>query len=108
MLKILLINSIVIFLGAYLLEGVKVKSFLTAVGVAILLAILNTLVKPFILILTLPLTILTLGLFILVINAWILMIIDKLIDGFSIKGFWWAVLYSIFISIANAVMLKLF
>lgn len=108
MLKILLINSIVIFLGAYLLEGVKVKSFLTAVGVAILLAILNTLVKPFILILTLPLTIVTLGLFILVINAWILMIIDKLIDGFSIKGFWWAVLYSIFISIANAVMLKLF
>ncbi|TVR19253.1 MAG: phage holin family protein [Balneolaceae bacterium] len=108
MLKILLINSIVIFVGAYLLEGVKVKSFLTAVGVAILLAILNTLIKPLIVVLTLPLTILTLGLFIFVINAWILMIIDKIVEGFTIKGFWWAVLYSIFISVANSIMFKLF
>ncbi len=108
MLKILLVNSIVIFLGAYFLEGIKVKSFLTAVGVALLLAILNTFIKPVILFLTLPLTILTLGLFILVINAWILLIIDKLIDGFTIKSFWWAVIFSIFISITNAVMLRLF
>ncbi len=108
MLKILLINSIVIFIGAYLLDGVKVKSFLTAIGVAILLAVLNTLIKPLIVVLTLPLTILTLGLFILVINAWILMIIDKFVEGFTIKGFWWAVLYSIFISVANSIMLKLF
>lgn len=108
MLKILLINSIVIFIGAYLLEGVKVKSFLTAIGVAILLAVLNTLIKPLIVVLTLPLTILTLGLFIFVINAWILMIIDKIVEGFTIKGFWWAVLYSIFISVANSIMLKLF
>lgn len=108
MLKILLINSIVIFLVAYFLEGVKVKTFLTAIGVAILLALINTFIKPLIVFLTLPLTILTLGLFILVINAWILLIIDKLVEGFSIKGFWWAVLYSIFISIANAIMLRLF
>ncbi len=108
MLKILLINSIVIFAGAYLLEGVNVKNFFTAVGVALLLAILNTFLKPILLFLTLPLTIVTLGLFILVINAWILLIVNKLIDGFTIKGFWWAVLYSIFISIANAVMFKFF
>jgi putative membrane protein len=108
MLKILLINSIIIFFGAYLLDGVKIKSFWTAVGVAILLAIINTFIKPVIVLLTLPLTIFTLGLFILVINAWILMIIDKIVDGFSVKGFWWAVIFSIFISVANAIMLRIF
>lgn len=108
MLKILLINSLVIFLGAALLDGIQVKNFLTAIGVAILLAIINTFIKPVIVFLTLPLTIFTLGLFILVINAWILMIIDKMVEGFSVKTFWWAAGFSIFISIANAIMLRLF
>ena len=108
MLTTLLINSIVIFFGAYLLEGVKIKNFWTAIGVAILLALINTFIKPVILFLTLPLTIITLGLFILVINAWILMIIDKLVEGFKVDGFWWAVLFSIFISIANAILFRIF
>lgn len=108
MLKILLINSIIIFVGAYLLEGVTIKSFWTAVGVAILLGLINMFIKPLIILITLPLTILTLGAFILVINAGILMLIDNLVDGFKIKGFWWAVLFSIFISVANAVMFWIF
>lgn len=108
MLKILLINSIVVFLGAYLLEGVKIKSFWTAIGVAILLGLINMFIKPLILLLTLPLTILTLGLFVLVINAWILMIIDKLIDGLTIKNFWWALIYSIIISVLNSFLLWIF
>lgn len=108
MLKILIINSIVVFIGAYLLEGVKIKSFWTAIGVAIVLGLINMFIKPLIVLLTLPLTILTLGLFVLVINAWILMVIDKLIDGLTIKGFWWAVLYSIIISILNSFMLWIF
>lgn len=104
MLKILLINSIIIFVGAYLLEGVSIKSFWTAIGVAILLGLINMFIKPLIILITLPLTILTLGAFILVINAGILLLIDNLVEGFKIKGFWWAVLFSIFISIANAVL----
>lgn len=108
MLKILLINSIVVFLGAYILDGVKIKSFWTAIGVAILLGLINMFIKPLILLLTLPLTILTLGLFVLVINAWILMIIDKLIDGLTIKNFWWAVIYSIIISVLNSFLLWIF
>ncbi|TVQ66008.1 MAG: phage holin family protein [Balneolaceae bacterium] len=108
MIKILLINSIVIFAGAYLLNGVTVKNFLSAIGVAVVLAIINALLKPLILFLTLPLTILTLGLFVLVINAWMLMLADKVIDGFKIKNFWWAVIFSIFISIANGLMLRIF
>lgn len=108
MLKILLINSIVIFFGAYLLRGVHVSSFWTAIGVAILLGIINTFIKPLIVFLTLPLTILTLGLFILVINAWILMIIDKMMEGFGINNFWWALLFGMFISVANAFLLMIF
>lgn len=105
MLKILIINSIVVFIGAYILDGVKIKSFWTAIGVAILLGLINMFIKPLILLLTLPLTILTLGLFVLVINAWILMIIDKMVDGLTIKSFWWAVLYSAIISVLNSFLL---
>lgn len=108
MLKILIINSIVVFLGAYLLDGVKIKSFWTAIGVAILLGLINMFIKPLILFLTLPLTILTLGLFILVINAWILMMIDKMMDGLIIKNFWWAVIYSIIISVLNSLLFWIF
>lgn len=108
MLKILLVNSIVIFLGAYILEGVKIKNFWTAIGVAILLGLINMFIKPLILVLTLPINILTLGLFTLVINAWILMMIDKLVDGLKIEGFWWAVIYSIIISVLNSLLLWIF
>lgn len=108
MLKILLVNSIVIFFGAYLLRGVYVKNFWTAIGVAILLGLINTFIKPVIVILTLPLTVLTLGLFILVINAWIIMLIDKMMEGFGVNSFGWAVVFSIFISLVNAILLKIF
>lgn len=108
MIKILLINSIVIFIVAYLLEGVKIKSFLTAVGVAILLGLINMFIKPLIILLTIPLTILTLGLFIFVINAWVIMLIDKMVEGFTVRNFWWALLFSILVSIVNSVMLGIF
>ena len=108
MIKTLLVNSIVIFLGSYLLRGVNLKNYWTALGVAIVLSILNLMIRPFIVLLTLPLNILTLGLFTLVINAWILMLADKLIDGFKIDGFWWAVFFGIFISILNSVLFVIF
>jgi len=108
MLKILLINSLVIFFGAYLLEGVSMKNYLTALGVAILLGLVNIFIKPLIIFLTLPLTILTLGLFIWVINAWMLMLIDKLVEGFTIRNFWWALLFGLFISVLNGILFRIF
>lgn len=108
MIKTLLINSIVIFIGSYIVRGVNLKNYWTALGVAIVLSILNLLIRPFIILLTLPLNILTLGLFTLVINAWILMLADKLIDGFSLDGFGWAVLFGLVISILNTLLLVLF
>jgi len=108
MLKILLINSLVIFFGAYLLDGVSVKNYFTALGVAILLGLINIFIKPLIIFLTLPLTILTLGLFIWVINAWMLMLIDKLVEGFTIRNFWWALFFGLFISVLNGILFRIF
>jgi len=85
----------------YLLSGVKIKNFLTALGVAVLLGLVNTFLKPVLVFLTLPLTIVTFGLFILVINALMLMLVDALVDGLKIKHFGWAVLYSLLLSILN-------
>ncbi len=97
----LLINSIGIFIIGYILKGVQIKSFFTAVGVAILLAIVNTLVKPILVFLTLPVTIITFGLFILVINALMLMLVDALIEGMKIKNFGWAFLFSLLLAVLN-------
>ena len=97
----LLVNSVGIFIIGYLLTGVEIKNFLTALGVAILLAIVNTFVKPILVFLTFPITILTFGLFILVINALMLMLVDSVVDGLKIKHFGWALLFSLLLSILN-------
>lgn len=108
MIYTLLINSVAVFITAYILDGVQVKNFLTAIGVAILLAIINAVIRPVIIFLTLPLTILTLGLFIIVINALMLMLVDKLVDGFKIRSFIWAVIFSLVLSIVNGLLLWIF
>lgn len=97
----ILISALVVLLGAYLLPGVGVSSFGTALLVAVVLAILNTLVKPILIILTIPVTVLTLGLFLLVINAAIILLTDALVPGFEVAGFWWALLFSLILSLLS-------
>lgn len=94
----ILITGLVVLLGAYMLPGVVVNSFGTALLVAVVLAILNALVKPILIFLTIPITILTLGLFLLVINALIILFTDALVPGFDVGGFWWALIYSLLLS----------
>ncbi|WP_178987401.1 phage holin family protein [Winogradskyella schleiferi] len=98
----LLLNALAVFILAHLLNSVTVDGYLGAIIVAVVLAILNLLVKPILVILTLPVTIITLGLFLLVINALIILLADKLIDGFGVAGFWTAVLFSILLSILQS------
>lgn len=105
MLYTLFINSIAVFFGAYLLQGIEIKNYLTAIGVALVLAIVNVLIKPFIVVLTIPLTIITLGLFILVINAWMLMLVGKIVEGFKVHSFISALIMGIFLSVVNAILL---
>jgi putative membrane protein len=104
MLTTLLIHTVVIFIGAWLFSGVRVDHIFTALGVAVVLGIINFLVKPIIWVLALPLIILTFGLLIPVLNAWILMLISNVIDGFTIKNFWWAFLFGLFISVMNSLL----
>ena len=87
---------------AYILPGVSVEGFLTAVIVAMVLGLLNYVVKPLLVLLTLPITIFSLGLFLLVINAVIILLAGKIVPGFYVDGFWAAVLFSLILSIANS------
>lgn len=100
----LLLNAVAVIILAKVLNGVHVDSYLTAVIVAVVLSILNLLVKPFLIILTLPITILTLGLFLLVVNALIILLADKLIDGFSVNSIWTAILFSILLSLLQSLL----
>lgn len=100
----LLINALAVFVLAYVLNGVTVDGYVGAIIVAVVLSILNLLVKPILVILTLPITIITLGLFLLVINAIIILLADKLVDGFSVSNFGTAILFSILLSILQWVL----
>ena len=103
----LLINTISIFAVSYILPGISVDSLGTALIVAIVLALLNVTLKPILIILTIPLTIVTFGLFLLVVNVLVLFAGEALIDGFHIAGFWWALLFSLLVSIVNGVLFGL-
>ena len=98
----LLLNGLAVVLSAYLLPGVEVDSYGSALLVALILAIVNVIVKPILVILTIPITILTLGLFLLVINAALILFVDNLVSGFEVNGFWWALLFSLILSIFNS------
>lgn len=104
----LLLNALAVFVLANILNGVDVDGYVGAIIVAAVLSILNILVKPVLVILTLPVTILTLGLFLLVINALIILLADKLIDGFSVDGIWDAILFSILLSLLQSLLQSIF
>ena len=89
-------------LSAYLLPGVHVENYGYALLVALVLAIANVIVKPILIIFTIPLTILTLGLFLLAINAMIILIVDYFVPGFEVDGFWWALAFSLILSVFNS------
>ncbi len=105
-LKILLTAVAVLVIG-YLLPGVNVDDYGTAIWVAFIVGILFSILKPLLVILTLPVTILTLGLFLFVINAALILLANHWIDGFSVSGFWTALLFSILLSFFESVLHKL-
>jgi putative membrane protein len=90
---------IAIIIASYVLKGIHVSDFVSALIAAAVLALLNTFVKPLLVILTIPITLLTLGLFLLVINALIVMMGAKLVPGFTVDSFWWALGFSLLVSL---------
>jgi len=102
----IIISAVVAFALSYILSGVHIQSFTTALVLAIVLGILNLFVKPILIILTLPITIFTFGLFLFVINALIILLAAKFVNGFHVDGFWWALLFSLLLSVLTSFLYK--
>ena len=100
----LLISAALVVLLAKILPGITISNYATALLVALVLALLNTFFKPLLILLTLPVTVLSLGLFLFVINAIMVLLASKLIDGFSISGFWNALLFSLVFSLFQSAL----
>jgi putative membrane protein len=97
----IVLSAVAVIIGAYLIPGVKVDGFGYAIIVAIVISILNALVKPILVILTIPVTFFTLGLFLFVIDAIVILMAGNLISGFHVNGFWPALFFSIIIGIIS-------
>ncbi|MCU7617150.1 phage holin family protein [Chryseobacterium sp. PBS4-4] len=104
----LFITAIVAFLLTKILPGVHFDGFIGAVIFAIVLGILNLILKPILSLFGLPLTIITLGFFALVINAIIILVADYFIDSMEVNGFWWAFIFSILLSIITSLANSMF
>lgn len=104
----LLITGLAVYITAKLLPGIEVNGYWSAIVVAAVVGLLNAVVKPLMLVLTLPVTVVTLGLFIFVIDAIIIMLAGKLLNGFHVNGFWWAMLFSIIVSCVTQLIYKIF
>lgn len=106
LLRILITAGLVMVLS-YVMRGVIVDNFITALIVAIVLGLLNVFIKPIIVIFTLPVTVFTLGLFLLVINALMILLCTEIVGGFTVDSFWTALLFSIILSLSQSVLFRL-
>lgn len=96
-----LVSAVAILVASYVLPGVHVDGFFAALVLVVVLGLINAVLKPLLIILTLPVNIVTLGLFTLVINGLLVLLATKIVPGFYVRGFWWAVLFSIVLSLVN-------
>jgi putative membrane protein len=99
----LVITALALLLVAHLVPGIEVENFYIALIAALILGLLNLIVKPLLVILTLPITILTLGLFMFVINALLFLFAASFLDGFTVSGFIPALIGSILVSLSSAI-----
>ncbi|AUT45110.1 phage holin family protein [Achromobacter sp. Marseille-Q0513] len=107
MILVWILNAVALLAVAYLLPGITVASFGSALIAALVLGLVNMLVKPVLVLLTLPITIVTLGLFLIVINALLFWFVGSVLKGFQVNGFWWAVGGAILYSIISGLLTKL-
>lgn len=103
----ILLTALAVLLLANFLPGIHVVDYTSAIFVAIVLGLLRVTVKPLLILFTLPVTVVTLGLFLLAINAFIIMMAGSFLDGFSVDGFWWALLFSILLSFLQSIFFSL-
>jgi len=97
-------TAVAVLFAAYILKGVHVDSTLTALIVAVVLGLLNSFIKPILIILTIPITIVTLGLFLLVINIIIVKWVAVLVPGFTVDGWFSALIFSLVVSFVSSII----
>jgi putative membrane protein len=107
LLLVWILNAVTLLIVAYVLPGIVVSSFWAAMLAAAVLGLINMLVKPIFILLTLPITIVTLGLFLLVINALMFWLAGSILKGFQVNGFWWAVGGALFYSVISGFLTSL-
>ncbi|WP_127131576.1 phage holin family protein [Pseudoflavitalea rhizosphaerae] len=100
------VTSVIAFGLSYILSGVHIDTFWTAIIFAVVLAIFNAILKPILILLTFPITLVTFGLFLFVINACIILLAEKVVPGFVVDGFWWALLFSLLLSIVSSMLYR--
>ncbi len=99
-----LLTTAAILLASYLLPGVHVTGIKAAIVLAVVLGIINTFIRPVLSILTFPLTILTLGLFSLIINAALILLAARIVPGFSVDGFLWALVFGVVLAVVHFII----
>ena len=104
LLLVWILNAVALLAVAYILPGIAVASFGSALLAALVLGLLNTLVKPVLVLLTLPITVVTLGLFLVVLNALLFWFAGSVLKGFQVEGFWWAVLGALLYSLISCLL----
>lgn len=102
-----ILNAVALLAVAYLLPGIHVASFGSALIAALVLGLVNTLVQPILVVLTLPITIVTLGLFLFVLNALLFWFVGSILSGFQVNGFWWAMAGALLYSIIAGLLSRL-
>ena len=96
-----LVTALGLWVASALLAGVHSNGFLSILGAGLLLGLVNAIVRPILVVLTLPITIFTLGLFLLVLNGLMVLLVSKMMHGFSVDSFWWAMLTAIIVTIVG-------
>jgi putative membrane protein len=98
----LLLSTVAVMVTAYILPGVHVTSFFTALVVAVMIGVVNSLILPFLLLITLPINILTLGLLTFVIIGFLILGVSAIVPGFKVDGFWWALVFALVLTMINS------
>jgi putative membrane protein len=96
-----LVTALALWVTAHILPGVQVGSWQALAIAAVVLGLFNAIVRPILVVLTLPITILTLGLFYLLVNGFVFLIVARLVPGFEVATFWWAVLGALIVSVVS-------
>lgn len=100
----IIVLTLAILVAAYLVPGVHVESVLAAILASVVVALLNIFLRPILIVLTLPFTLFSMGIFLLFINAFIVYLTALIIPGIEVESFWWALLFSIVITIVNSLL----